>query len=181
MTMAMLVEHLTVAVVADEHAVLLQRGQARDAGLELGVGDREPQPRRLGDHGLFVDHLLDDPLLDAELLEELIVDLRAVRLTVGVDLLLVEDPEVARLHVAAVDRRDRIGRLRAVRLQEAGHIQQDKRQHDNPQAPLEPGLVAAHPIEHRHRQSLRVRRTRRTKPKLCHGTAASISKNRGWA
>ena len=59
-----------VAVVADEHAVLLQRGQARDAGLELGVGDREPQPRRLGDHGLFLDHLLDDPLLDAELLAD---------------------------------------------------------------------------------------------------------------
>ena len=66
-------EQLLVAGLADEAAVLLERRDREDPLPHLLVADRDAEPVGLGERGPFVDHLLEDLLLDAELLQQLFV------------------------------------------------------------------------------------------------------------
>ena len=68
-------------------------------------------PRRgLGQRRLFLDHLLQDPLVDAELLQQPLVDVAAVGAAVGLHLLLVDAPELADRDLLALDRCDDVAR-----------------------------------------------------------------------
>ena len=108
-------EQLLVALLADETAVFLQRGNREDLLRELFVADADALALGLGQRGLLVDHLLEDLLIDAELPQQLLVDAAAVLLLVRLDLALVASLEVEALDVVAVDRRDHIVRRRADR------------------------------------------------------------------
>ena len=77
-------QHLPIALLADELAVLLEAGQRQDALANLDVADGDALLARLGDHRFFVDELLQDLPIDAELLDQLIVDLPAVGVAIGV-------------------------------------------------------------------------------------------------
>jgi hypothetical protein len=124
------------------------RGQDRKRGIAHGhaeaVGFRED--------GFFVDQLLDDPLRDAELPQHALVELVAVCGPQGLDLRLVGALVRSHQDFTSVDGRQDVGRggAGAAGSQKAWHVEQDKRRHDNPQAPLEPVPVLAHPVEHRH-------------------------------
>ena len=65
-----------------------------------------PRRARLGQRRLLLDQLLDDALVDAQLLEQPVVDVAAVGAAVGLHLLLVDAAELADGDVAAVDARD---------------------------------------------------------------------------
>ena len=54
----------------------------------------DAEPFGFGERGALVDHLLQDLLLDAELLEQLVVHLAAVRRAVGLQLSLIDAAEV---------------------------------------------------------------------------------------
>ena len=106
---------------------------------------------RFGGHRFFVDELLQDLAIDAELPEQLLVHLRAVRLAVGVHLRRVAPLERAHGDRLAFDLGNRLARRRAgVVAQEVGDIEDDKGEDDERQAPLEPALVPPHPIQHGH-------------------------------
>src|SRR5207249_3752534 len=49
------------------------------------------------------------------------------------------------------------GGIRTGAAEEIGNVKDDKRQADEDQAPLEPVLVPAHPVEHRHRSTWKLR------------------------
>ena len=53
------------------------------------VADLDAEPLGFGERGALVDHLLQDLLLDAELLEQLVAHVAAVRGAVGLQLSLV--------------------------------------------------------------------------------------------
>ncbi len=76
---ALAAEQLLVARLADEPAVLLQAGNREDLLRQLLVADADALALRLGQRRLLVDHLLQDLLLDAELPQQLLVDVAAVR------------------------------------------------------------------------------------------------------
>ena len=100
-------QDLPVALVADELAVLLEGRERQDALAHFGVARRDPEPRGFGGRGLLLDHLLDDALVDAELLQQLLVDVGAVRLPVGAHLLFVDAPELRDGDLAGRRRRRR--------------------------------------------------------------------------
>ena len=89
-----------------------------EVGAHLGLGER----------GLFLDHLLDDALVDAELPQHFFVETGAVGLPVLLDLLLVDPPESRRGDVASVDARDDGVAGSALRriVQEAGNVEEHK-------------------------------------------------------
>ena len=72
---------------------------------------------------------------------------------VGLHLLLIDAAEPADGDVAAVDARDDavvLAPSSVLILHETGDVERHERHDHNRQAPLEPVLVSAHPIEHRH-------------------------------
>ena len=79
-------QQLLVALLADEAAVFLQRGNGEDLLRELFVAHADALALGLDQRGLFVDHLLEDLLIDAELPHQLLVDAAAILLLVGLDL-----------------------------------------------------------------------------------------------
>ena len=101
-------------VVGDRPAVAQRPhvvGEAPPGSVEvqiahLGVAGSDSLTGGLGDGRLFVDQLLHDALLDAELPEHVLVNLTAVGVPVHVHLLLVGAPEARDRDVAAVDGRD---------------------------------------------------------------------------
>ena len=146
-------QQLPVALVADELAVLLERRQREDPRAHFGVARGDAQAPRLGQRRLLFDQLLHDALVDAELLEQALVHAAAVGVAIRLHLLLVDAAEPGDGDVAALDRRDhavRAGAIERRALHEAGDVEGNERHDHNRQAPLEPVLVSAHPIEHRH-------------------------------
>ena len=76
-------QHLPVALLADKVAVLLKRGNGQNPFAHFDVARGQLLTSGLGHHRFFVDQLLQDLLLDAELAQELFAHLCAVRLTIG--------------------------------------------------------------------------------------------------
>ncbi len=72
-------EQLLVPLLADELAVFLQPRNREDLLRELLVADADALALGLGQRRLLVDHLLQDLLVDAELPQQLVVDVAAVR------------------------------------------------------------------------------------------------------
>ena len=148
-------QDLPVALLADELAVLLEAGQREDALANLDVADRDALLARLGDHGFFVNELLQDLPIDAELLEQLVVHLPAVGVAIGLDLRVVAPRERADRDRLAFDLGQHLARRGAgAGGQEIGDVEDHEGQDDQRQAPFEPALVPPHPVEHRHRRIL---------------------------
>ncbi len=146
-------EQLAIALVADEVPVLLEGRQRENARAHLGVARGDALAPRFGERRLFLDELLHDPLIDAELLEQALVHAAAVGVAIRLHLLLVDAAETGDGDVLALDRRDhavRAGAIERRAVHEAGDVEGNERHDHNRQAPLEPVLVSAHPIEHRH-------------------------------
>ena len=148
-------EDLAIALLADERAVFLKGRIREDALLHFFVVDGQADAHRLRQRGALVDHLLEDLLVHAQLLQQLIAHLPAELLPVGLHLGLVRPAELVARDLLPLDDGDRVsrGEIRGRRLQEVRNVENDKRQTDQPQAPLEPVPVPAHPIEHRHEGS----------------------------
>ena len=146
-------QELLVALRADEHAVFLQRRDRVDALGDLLVADRQPEALGLGQRRAFLDHLLENLLLDAELLQQLFVHLAAVgrpgRPAAGP---AYGPAELVGANLVTVDRGDRVGRggVGVAASQELGDVEDYKREADESQAPLEPVPVPSHPVKHGH-------------------------------
>ena len=82
-------QQLLVALLADELAVLLERRNREDALAHFLVAHRDAEPLGFGERGVLVDHLLQDLLLDAELLQQLLAHVAAVGGAVRLQLRLV--------------------------------------------------------------------------------------------
>ena len=143
-------EQLTVALLADELPVLHQAGHGGDSGADFFVGRVNPEARGFGERCLFLDHLLHDPLIDAELLEHPLVDVAAELRPVCLHLPLVRLAEAAHRDLATFDRCHDVVVAGGVLLQKTGNVKEYECQDHSGQAPFEPALVSAHPVEHRH-------------------------------
>ena len=144
-------EHLPIPRFADESPVLLERRHRQNALAHFRIAHREALAARFSDHGLFIDHLLQDLLLDPELAQQLLAQLRsigvAVRLQLGrVAALEVADGDLVAFYV----RQDLRGRRARAGVEEAGNVEDHEGQDDEREAPLEPAFVAPHPVEHCH-------------------------------
>ena len=73
-----------------------------------------PSRLGLGHHRLLVDQLLQDLLLEAQLFQQLLADVGAVRLPVRGDLALIGGPELQDADAPAVHLRDLVAREGAV-------------------------------------------------------------------
>ena len=100
------VEHLAVARLADELPVLLERRQRLDARDDFLIARLDPELVGLGERRLFFDQPLEDPLVDAELLEQPLVHVAAVGVAVGLHLLEVDAAEAVDGDLAPVDAGD---------------------------------------------------------------------------
>ena len=83
-------------MLADEPAVLLEAGQRQDALANFDVAHGDALLARFGHHGFFVNQLLQDLAIDAELLEQRIVHLAAVGVAIRGDLRVVAARELRR-------------------------------------------------------------------------------------
>ena len=92
---ALLAEQLLVTRLADEAAVFLQPRNREDLLRELLVADADALALGLGQRRLLVDHLLQDLLVDAELAQQLLVDVAAVRRLVRLHLREIATLELA--------------------------------------------------------------------------------------
>ena len=148
------VQHGLVLRLADELAVELELGHRQDPLTDLVIGDGHAEAVGLGDHRLLVDELLQHLLLEAELSQQLLADVGAVRLPVRRHLPLVRGPELQDADAPAVHLRDLVARQGAargvLRAEEVRNVQNDERHHHKAKAPLEPALVTPHTVEHRH-------------------------------
>ena len=145
-------QHLAVDLLSGKLTVLLEGRDRVNAVRDFLVGHPESQPIGLGRRGPLVDELLKDLLVDPHLLQELLVQARTIRALVRLQLRLVGTAERIHRDLLAAHRRHRVVRRRRVRArpEEARDIKHDERQHHEREAPLEPALVAAHPVEHCH-------------------------------
>ena len=87
-------QQLLIARFADEAAVLLERRHREDALPHFLVADRDAEPLGFGERGVLVDHLLQDLLVDAELLEQLLAHVAAVGRAIRLQLRLVGAAEI---------------------------------------------------------------------------------------
>ncbi len=147
-------QQLLIPLLADERAVLLKRWNRENPMPHLRVIDGDAEPARLCERGAFVHHLLEDLLLHAELLEQLLAHLAAVGGAIRLELRLIGPPEFVRRDVLAVDPGDGFagGGVGAVAAQEVRNVEDDEGQHDEAQAPFEPAHVPTHPIQHGHKE-----------------------------
>ena len=155
-------QDLGVAGVPDELTVFLEGRDGENPGANLGVACRQPLALRFGQRRFLFDQLLHDALVDAELLEQLLVHAAAIGVAIRLHLLLIDPAESPDGDVAAVDAGDDAviaGAIEAGILQEAGDVNGYECNNDHRQAPLEPGLVSSHPIEHRHGKRASFRKT----------------------
>ena len=88
-------EHLLVALLADERAVLLERRHREDALADFLVAHADAEPVGFGQRRALVHHLLQNLLLDAELLQQLLAHVRAVGVAIRLQLSLIRAPELA--------------------------------------------------------------------------------------
>ena len=70
-------------------------GRRENALAHLDVADSEALAPRFGHHRFFIDHLLQDLLLDAQLPQQLFVHLRAVGVAIGLQLRVVAPLKLA--------------------------------------------------------------------------------------
>ena len=113
---------------------------------------RRTEALRLGERGVLVDQLLEDLPVDAERPQHLFADLAARLKPVGLQLPEVHLPELLQRDLVRAHPGEHVGGQAVVphgAHADAGD-QGDEGDHDEAEAPLEPGLVAPHPIEHRH-------------------------------
>jgi AhpD family alkylhydroperoxidase len=105
-----------------------------------------------GERCALVDHLLENLLIDAELLQQLVAHIAAVGIAVRLQLSLIGAPEFAGCDFMPLHTREGVvrGGIGAGPPQEVGDIENDERQAHQTETPLEPVLVPAHPIEHCH-------------------------------
>jgi len=145
-------QQLLIPRFADEAAVLLERRHREDPLPHFLVAHLDPDPFGFGERGALVDHLLQNLLLDAELLQQLIAHVVAVGRAVGLQLSLIGAPEIGAGDFPAFDLRDSVaGRgVGTGAAQKIRDVKKHKRHAHQAQAPLEPVPVAAHPIEHGH-------------------------------
>jgi hypothetical protein len=145
-------EERAIAGRAEELAVLAERRDVPDELDHLGVGD--PQAAA---HGFRFDRPAIDQLrqhlgIEAELSQRLRRQAAAALGLEHLQALVQLAPELAGGDRLAVDVGDRFVELDgavAPRHEEGGH-----RDRHDPHDPLQPAAVAAHPIEHRHREDI---------------------------
>jgi hypothetical protein len=101
---------------------------------------------------------LKDLLLDAELLQQLLVHLTAVGGAIRLQLRLIEPAELAGRDRLPLDLRDGIARcgVGAGAAEEVRDVEHHESQTHENQAPFQPVLVPAHPVEHRHQSTLKL-------------------------
>ncbi len=145
-------QNLAVALIADELPVLLEGRQPQDPLAQLRVAHLDAEPIGFGEHRFLVDHLTEDALLDAELPQHLIVQIAAVRLPVGLHLLVIGALKGADFDLAPFDGGHRgVGRRAGARRHPLlRNVNQHERDDYEAEAPFEPPFVPAHPIEHSH-------------------------------
>ena len=146
-------EQLLIALRADERAVLLKRRDRVNALRDFLVADLQAQAIGFRERGALVDHLLEDLLIDAELLQQLFVHVAAVRGAVRLQLRLIRPAEFVGANLFALDDGDRIaaGGVGAGAAQKIRNVKNYERQADETQAPFEPVSVPTHPVKHGHR------------------------------
>ena len=116
---------------------------------------REALLARFGDHRFFVNQLAENLAIDAELLDQLVVDLAAIGVAIGGHLRVVAARERADGNRLALDLREHLARRRAgAGGQEVGNVEDHEGQDDEREAPFEPALVSPHPVEHCHRSKI---------------------------
>ena len=76
-------------------AVLLERRHREDPLPHFLVAHRDAEALGFGQRGALVDHLLQDLLVDAELLQQLLAHVAAVRRAVRLQLRLIGAAELA--------------------------------------------------------------------------------------
>ena len=144
-------QDLRVQLLAAEHAILLEGGDREDALRDLGVRDGQAQAPGFRHSGPLVDQRPQNLLVDAQLFQHLLVDAAPVRLRIGLHLALVRSSERAGRDALIAHTCDfRVVRGGSAGADEIREIQGNEGHHDEKQAPLEPVLVAAHPVEHGH-------------------------------
>ncbi len=140
-----------IALLADEPAVLLEAGQRQDALANFDVADADALLARFGHHGFFVDQLLQDLAIDAELLQQRVVQLAAVGVAIRGHLRVVAARELADGDRLALDVREHLARGRAgAGGEKIRDVEDHEGQDDERQAPFQPALVTPHPVEHCH-------------------------------
>jgi hypothetical protein len=151
-------EQLLIPLLADEHAVLEERRGGEDALPHFFVARRHAEPLGFDERRLLVDHLLQNLLVDAELFQQLFTDITAVRVAVRLQLNIVRPPEIGGGDFAALDRGHRAPKRGPGRvlLEKIGDVENNERQHDEAEAPLEPPLMPPHLVEHSHRRTFRI-------------------------
>ena len=148
----LLLQQLAVARLADEPTVDLEGRQRQDALAHLRVAHFQAQPLRFGQRRVAVDHLLQNLPVDAERAEHFLGDLPARLQAVRLKLAGVYLLEVGQRDFLFADARDDVAGQPgpAGLVHEAGNVQEDECKNDEREAPLEPALVASHPVEHGH-------------------------------
>ena len=110
-----------------------------------------PELLGLGERRFLFNQPLQDPLIDAQLLQQALVHVAAIGVAVRLHLLQVHAPEPVHRDFAPIHAGDDIlgpGRL-AVELP-VRQVEDDEGENDETEAPLQPAPVSAHPIEHCH-------------------------------
>ncbi len=145
-------QQLAIPLLADELPVLLERGELEDSLTDLDVGGRDALAAGLDEGGALVDELLEDLTVQPQLTHHGLVEARAVRITIRLQLRVVGAVELDDADWLPVDLGDRVDRVqRAARVAEKGRdVEDDEGEDDERQAPLEPVPVTPHPIEHGH-------------------------------
>ena len=150
-------EDQLVALLPDEAPVLLEAGYRENSLRQFLVAHREALAFGFDHGGLLVDHLLQDLLVDAELTEDLVVEAATVRGPVRLHLRVVSLQKLAGRDGTAVDFGNHLGRRgsytdshRGGVAQKAWDVKDDESEHHQGKTPLEPTLVATHPIQHGH-------------------------------
>ncbi len=149
-------QDLPITIFADERSVLLERRDGEDARPQLSVAHVDLQARGLGERRALVDHLLENLLIDAELLQQRFVHVAAVRRAVRLQLRLIRAAELVRADRLSFDGCDGVGGgcASARAAKEVGNIKDHEGEAHQAQAPFEPAFVPTHPVKHCHSEIL---------------------------
>ena len=119
-------------------AVLLECRHREDALPHFLVAHLDAETLGFGEGGALVDHLLQDLLVDAQLLEQLVVHVAAVGGAIGLQLSLIGAAEIRAGDLAPFDARHGVvgRRVGAGAAQKIGDVKKDKRHAHQAEAPL---------------------------------------------
>ena len=134
------------------HAVLLERRHGEDALPHLLVAHGDVPPLRFNHRSALVEHLLQELLVDAKLLQQRLGHLAAVGRPIRLELRLIRAPELLALDFVPFDDGDLVGggEIGARVSEKVRNVEDDKCEADEREAPLEPVSMPPHPIEHGH-------------------------------